>query len=129
MRNAVEIIDGPIKRIDHPLMFGVLIASDSFFAKQFSSRARSLFGGIEIVLHQTLRRTKRTKCTAEIKVLQPRGRCCHLVVFIGLQPSASVDEKRERESAHDCTWLKPGVTHNKKTGRKINSPPGLKLGL
>ncbi|PYJ12480.1 MAG: hypothetical protein DME94_12070 [Verrucomicrobia bacterium] len=75
----------------HPLPLPKILA------KQFSSRARSLLGGIEIVLHQTLRRTKRTKCTAEIKVLQPRGRCCHLVVFIniGLQPSAFVDEKRE----------------------------------
>ena len=32
MRDAVEIIDGAIERIDHPLKFALLVADDSFFA-------------------------------------------------------------------------------------------------
>jgi hypothetical protein len=32
MRDAVEIIDGAIKWIDHPLMLGRLVADNSFFA-------------------------------------------------------------------------------------------------
>jgi hypothetical protein len=49
--------------------------------------------------------------------------------FNGLMKTPKAVKTADRENAHDCTWLKPGVTHNKKTGRKINSPPGLKLGL
>src|SRR6266581_1891821 len=46
-------------------------------AKQLSRFARGIFSCIEITLHEGLRRTKNTKCPAEMKLNATPSNACH----------------------------------------------------
>src|ERR1043166_1577174 len=146
MRNTVEIIHGAIQRIDDPLMIAGLIPHGTFFAvnrvggkfvekqfadqmlrlnidlqfdvvrcdgvdvlpllkilaKQLSRHARGIFSRIEITLHQKV----------EWLMVEKLSRARR-------QPQDSCSTQR----------LNLSTSHKKKTGRKIYSPPGLKLGV
>jgi len=69
-------------------------------AKQFASGPRSLFGCVEIMQHDER--------------------------LIGLRCNAAKFFPERMETLRSAS---PEGGGNKKTGRKINSPPGLKLGL
>jgi hypothetical protein len=47
--------------------------------------------------------------------------------FNPVHPNAG--DQRLSEMSIDGTWLKPGVNDREKPGGKLNSPPGLKLGI
>jgi hypothetical protein len=100
--------------------------------KQLSRFSRSLFGDIEIVLHRRLRRTKNRNWTAEIQSDGTANSACHPERSEGSRMSGLVTlVKIVCRALRLCGPSSSIATRDnkKKTGRKINSPPGLKLGV
>src|SRR5207249_11958521 len=97
----------------HPL------ALPKILAKQFSGRARRLLGGIEIVLHQTLRRTKRAKCTVENGVRE-----AILSVRVILAGTVACITKKNREENKFSSRVEVRFVTPKKSGA-VNSAIGL----
>jgi hypothetical protein len=47
--------------------------------------------------------------------------------FNGLMKTPKAVKTADRENAHDCTWLKPGVTHNKKNREENKFSPRVEV--
>src|SRR5262249_30700314 len=124
MRDAVEIIHRAIQRIDDPLMIAGLISPDTFFA------VKRVTG--EFVEKQFADQLLRLNIDLQLDVM-----CCHRVHTLPLPKILAKQLSRFTRGIFSCIEItlhgpdyvaqRTQSARRKKTGRKIYSPPGLKL--
>jgi hypothetical protein len=136
VRDLVKIIHRAVERIDDPLMLACLIAHHAFFAvkrvlrKLLQQYLGDQFLGLNVDCEFDVMRGNGVDVLRAVKIFSKQLACLSGGVLGGIEIMLhGHGEWLSCFVALSSQLLNVSTTQRKKTGRKINSPPGLKFGV